>query len=388
MGLGDLDAVFVFGGEDNRFIGAPRQLPFDRAEVGFDGVGCALADGAFDDLAADAERVGLIENDRLHFGGVFVRADDAQNHSRPVLLHLDRGRVDIERSGGEQQPLGVAEDFARRGIEVRFEEHHAIVATRRLARFADEEPQNVRAVVELHRPRAVADRFDGHLGEAVSELIDDDLDDGRSGGRGEFGLDRHIDERHTFEEFGGAGRGDRADAVGDLGPSVPRWDRAANDFVHTEQREADRGGRDIDDGVDRADFVKVNLLGSRAMHGRFGFGHGGEDAKCEIALVIGQHFRAVDDLLDISQVAVSVLFRVFDAEMLRAEAASQNFFHVERDTGQLERVDSRFDRGEIDARIDECRHGHVAADSRSTVQIRNSHEVILWSKSVGGGLVW
>ena len=123
------------------------------------------------------------------------------------------------------------------------------------------------------------------------------------------------------------------------------------------------------------------------MYGRFGFCDGGEDPQREIALVIGQDFGSVDDLLDIGQVAVSVLFRVFDTEMLCAEAASQNFFHMQRNTGQLERVDPRFDRSEIDSRVNERRHSHVTADSRSTVQIGNSHEVILCSKSVSGELL-
>ena len=383
VSLGDLDAVFVLGGKDDRLVGTPRQLSFDRTEVGLNGVRRPLTDRAFDHLAANAERVGFIENDRLHFGGIFVLADHAEDHTGAVLLHLDRGRVDIERSGGEEQSLGVAEDFAGRGVEVRFEQHHAVGAARRDTRLADKQPHDVRAIFEVHRPRAVADRLDRHLGESFGELIDHDLDDGRAGGSRQFGFDGDIDKWDSLEQFGGTGRGDRADSVRDFHSAMTGRDRAANDFIDAEQREADRGGGDIDDGVNRADLVKVNLFDRRTVDGRFGFGDGGEDAERQIALIVSQDFRTVDDLLNVGQMAVRVLFRMLHTQMLRAKAAAHHVLKMQRDAGEAERVDSRLDRRHVNARVDERRHGHVTADSRGTVQIRDSHEFILWSKPFG-----
>ena len=67
-------------------------------------------------------------------------------------------------------------------------------------------------------------------------------------------------------------------------------DRTANDFIDAQQREADRGGGDINDRVDRADLVKVNFLGGGAVNGPFRFGHGSEDAERQIALIVGEDF--------------------------------------------------------------------------------------------------
>ena len=181
----------------------------------------------------------------------------------------------------------------------------------------------------------------GHLTQGGERLPEDWID---SHVKRLERFDGDIDKWDSLEQFGGTGRGDRADSVRDFHSAMTGRDRAANDFIDAEQREADRGGGDIDDGVNRADLVKVNLFDRRTVDGRFGFGDGGEDAERQIALIVSQDFRTVDDLLNVGQMAVRVLFRMLHTQMLRAKAAAHHVLKMQRDAGEAERVDSRLDR--------------------------------------------
>ena len=161
--------------------------------------------------------------------------------------------------------------------------------------------------------------------------------------------------------------------MGDANLSAPRGDRTADNFIDPQQVESDGGGGDVHDRIDRADFVKVNLLDRGAVDGRLGLRHRAEDPQCQVALIVGQSVGLVDDPLDVGQVAMCVLFGVLHTEMLGAEAAAHDFVQVDRHARQVEGLDSRADRGGIDPRIDQGGDRHVTADSRGTVQISNAH---------------
>jgi len=67
--------------------------------------------------------------------------------------------------------------------------------------------------------------------------------------------------------------------------------------THAEQLSADGGADDIDDGVDRADFVEVNFLNGDGMDGGFGFAEELKGADGAVFGGIGERGGA-DDLKD------------------------------------------------------------------------------------------
>ena len=98
--------------------------------------------------------------------------------------------------------------------------------------------------------------------------------------------------------------------MSDLDLSPSRRYAAANQFLDVEPINSDGNGDDIDDGIDGSDLVKVNFFDCRSVNFRFRFGHGVKDSKREISLVVIQPFGLVDDLTNIAQVAMGVLFLV------------------------------------------------------------------------------
>ena len=136
---------------------------------------------------------------------------------------------------------------------------------------------------EVHRPGSVSDLFDRHFRQR-SEAVGQSLDDRGSGGSGQFSLDRHVDKRNAPEQFGGSGSGNGADAVVDVNLAVSGRDRAADDRVGSEQVETDGRTDDVDDRIDRANFVEVNFVDGRSVDVSLGGGHCQKDLPCQCFL--------------------------------------------------------------------------------------------------------
>ena len=81
----------------------------------------------------------------------------------------------------------------------------------------------------------------------------------------------------------------------------------------------------------------------------------------------------VDDRVDVGQMAVGVLFRVFDPHGRRAKTLLHDRVRGELHPLQAERIDRRADDRGIDARVDQRAQRHVAADSRRAVEIGDPH---------------
>ena len=81
-------------------------------------------------MPTDAEGAGFVEQDRFQRGHIVGVAEDAQDHAGAILLHLNGGRVNVERPRRQQRPLGVADDFPRGIVEIGFEQHHAVRRSR------------------------------------------------------------------------------------------------------------------------------------------------------------------------------------------------------------------------------------------------------------------
>ncbi len=225
---------------------------------------------------------------------------------------------------------------------------------------------------KVHCPGSIADCLDGHFRE-WTELIGERLDDGGTGGRGEFGFDGDVDEWDSLEQFGGAWCGDRADAVVDMDLSVSGGDRAADDGVGSEQIESDGGSDDVDYRVDGADFVEVYGVDGGTVHVGFGQSDGEEDFASESFLGFGDPVGPIEQSLDIGHVSMSVLFGVNDLDVSRSETAFLHGLAFEPHVIELDRVDPGPNQFDVDAGIDQSGERHVAADSGRAVEVGDAH---------------
>ena len=129
MGSGDFGTVIIFWRENRGFIRPPAKLAFDWPEIGFHRVDHPLTYGPLDQLTANSERTCFIEDDCLQRRSVVWIADDTQDHTRAILLHLNRCRVDIQRACCQQGSLGVADHFSSGVVKIGFQQHHSVRRT-------------------------------------------------------------------------------------------------------------------------------------------------------------------------------------------------------------------------------------------------------------------
>ena len=99
------------------------------------------------------------ENQVREFGGVLGSAQDCQQHSRPILLHLHRHAKSVERALLEQTIHYIAEDLRIQIVDIRFEHGNGVRGNRgrefRLC-FADREPYDIRMSGKVTRACSVA----------------------------------------------------------------------------------------------------------------------------------------------------------------------------------------------------------------------------------------
>ena len=371
----DLRTGLEFWSEQRSLAVSPAELAVQLADRSLDDARLPSTLRPLHQRTADAERRRLCENDVFHLVDVRRAAEDTQQYAGAGLFHLDRRREKFDRARLEQFLFGVTDDFGRDVVEIRFELDDFVGLRQRRA-FADEQPQQVGSVGEVAATGSVADRFDGHRRQGRVSC-DERFQNRRTGWRGQFGLDRQIDERDAFEQLGRAGSRDWANAVSDLDASASRRHRTRNDFIDAEQVKSDRRSNDVHDRVDRADFVEMNLVERRAMHAGFGLGDVLEDFQSELLLRLGQFFGSLDQLDDVGEVPVSVLFWVFDFDLQRSEAPFDDRLDVQFDVRQAERINAAHDRFEVRSGVDQCRQSHVATDAANAVEVRNPHGEVL-----------
>ena len=174
-----------------------------------------------------------------------------------------------------------------------------------------------------------------------------------------------------LQQFGGGGCGQGHAAVGAFDPAHAGGDGAGLDAGDVEQDDAGGGGDDIDDGVESADLVKVDLGDLDAVNAGLSLGQLLEDAAGQVGLRGGEG-RAVDDGFDVVEVAVGVLGLGDDLGVGGAKATAFDGLKFELD-GQLERADDGLEGLGIDASVDQGAQGHVARDTAEAVEVEYPH---------------
>ena len=155
--------------------------------------------------------------------------------------------------------------------------------------------------------------LDAHGGLRAEGRVEG-AEEGGAGGGDELFLEVGGVGGEAAEEVGGGGRGDGEGAVGALDHAAADVERRAVPVRARRSREclrevldAGAGADDIDDGVDRADFVEVDLLDGDVVDFGFGGAEQLEGADGEVLHGLGEG-GGVDEVADDGEgAAVGVL---------------------------------------------------------------------------------
>jgi hypothetical protein len=152
-------------------------------------------------------------------------------------------------------------------------------------------------------------------------VVDQRLHDGGTGWRRQFGFDRDVGQRDAFQKLSRARSRHRTDSVIDANLAAAGGNVAAVNLVDAQQVEAHCHTDDVDDRIDRSHFVKMDLVDGRAMNFGLGLRHGKKDLPGDRLLAVGDRVGSIEDLFDVRQVAVRVLFGMFDLHVRRSKSA-------------------------------------------------------------------
>jgi hypothetical protein len=144
-------------------------------------------------------------------------------------------------------------------------------------------------------------------------------------------------------------------------------DGRAVDLFDSKQIEREADADDVADGIDCADFVKMDLLDVDAVNCRFRFSKGAEYALGVCFHSLGDVDR-VDHLKDAAEVPVSGRFGGHDKKFHRADAAA---LHTVPSNSRAEgqRVQSARDRVAVRSGIGEGADQHVSGESGERIDI-------------------
>ena len=129
--------------------------------------------------------------------------------------------------------------------------------------------------------------------------------------RGGIGDNRRLHRTQNIERGGGR---HRQFAMRRPYPAVAQRQWGGIDFINPQQIESGRHPHNIDNRIERAHFVEVDIVGGDAMHLGFGFGKRGKHRQ-GITFDSRGELGVDDDLIDIVQMAMGGLLGGLDIHL-------------------------------------------------------------------------
>ena len=362
-------AVFELWRGVDGFAVERADLDADVAEGCGDGDVVAIEADAALLVDADAEGGGFTQEEALESGAVVLVGEDGEERAGPTLLHADGSGHDIKGAECERllgdvgEDLGVevvergfkdGDEAGVRGVPVRglAEGDGQIVCVTGVRRrvcagvglpagsdgrgegadlrggdgLAEREAEDVGEACGIACAGAVADAAGAH-GRLRAEAGCESADEGGASGGDELFLEVCGVGGEAAEEIRGCGRGDGEVAVGALDHAAAdvEWravpvERLAGvrECLLVEVLDASACADDIDDGVDRANFVEVDLFERDVVDFGFGRAEQLEGGDGEVLHGLGE-VGVVDELADDGEgAAVGVLVLLLVSLLYRA----------------------------------------------------------------------
>ena len=97
--------------------------------------------------------------------------------------------------------------------------------------------------------------------------------------------------------------------------STPGRNGIADDSVNSQQIKCDSHANDIDDRINRPDFMEMDFFDRRSMNAGFSFGHRQKHLQRQLFLPRSQASGLFDNAANVGEVPVSMLFGMIDQDM-------------------------------------------------------------------------
>ncbi len=282
---------------------------------------------------------------------------------------------DVGCAGGEQLLLHVAVDLRVHVVDVRLDEQHR--RPRWLDGVPDPEPQHVRPALRVAAARAVADRRYVHCRPLERRQRAGDRGTGRRHHlhRPVAGARRQRRARHR-DQLQRGGRGHRQRAVRRTRRAAAGRQRRTVQPLDAKQPQSYDAAHDVDDRIERADLVEVDLVFGHAVDARLSGGQQPEHRRRSLPVVVRQR-RCLDQRKHVGQAPVRLRrFGEVDVRLRGGEPGAPHALRPQRPAGRLELRQLVVQRRGIDAGVDERTEQHVAADAGETVQVCDARHAV------------
>ena len=153
-----------------------------------------------------------------------------------------------------------------------------------------------------------------------------------------------------------------------------RWNRITDHSINTEQVKSDSDADDVNNRIDRPNFVEVNLFDRRTVNASFGFSHSQKHLQSQLSLARRQRGSLFDNPADVRVMAVSMLFRMINENMQRSKAAFDDGLDTDDHIREIQRSNCRANFIGIGSCIDQGREGHVSTETCGAFKPGDSHE--------------
>lgn len=227
--------------------------------------------------------------------------------------------------------------------------------------IADENAKNVGALGHIALAGAVTNGLDRHGGHGT-EGMGEGLGEGGTGWGCQFEWDIGGFDWDTDEDFGGRWGWEAYQAMGNFDFAEPDGDGREDALFDLEVGDGESDTEDIGDGVEGADFVKMDSVERGAVD--FGFG-GGEETKNGGSDLrgVGRDAGVSEELQDRGKVSVGRFDWSGDLESTGAKVMSSGWGSGDEDLGQADCVECGLEEFAWEATIDESGQGHIPGDA-------------------------
>src|SRR5882757_7780612 len=367
-------AVFKFGGGVTNVAVDARDFYADVAELRVDAYGFARERAALCAIGSCAERGGLGKNEIHQCRRIVRPAKQSQQDSRAILFHLHGSRVNVEGAGGERFFLKVAVDLRIHVVEICFDHGDFLVESGDsfFRGFADQDADNVGLAFEIGGARTVTDGGNAHR-RLRTEGSAKRGDDGRACWCDEFLLHAVGVRWLPLQQFRGCGSRHGQNAVRHFRGAAADVQGRAGELLDAKGFKSDAGADDVHDGVDRANFVKMNFFDGHVVNGGFSLA---EFAK-NCGGLLANSRRELRFLQNVENGAERTMFAlVFGLHFYvrGRHAVLPDFFGRDFPAGNIESAQLFAQVVERNSSVNQSAERHVAADPAKTVKIREFHE--------------
>jgi hypothetical protein len=322
-------------------------------------------------------QIGLGEEDARQEQPLRRPAEHAHQIARPVLLHLEVLQRDIQGAGLDETFHQVVEVLGHQVVEVRLEEADAVRS--RSSAAAEHGPQHVGHRARTLVARAVSHRLHRH-GRQRAVALHQRVQDRRPRRRHRLPVDVGGHRGDAAQQLEGGRRGKRQPPVLAIHAalSAQRHRRGADAF-DPQARQADGSAGHVDDRVDGAELVEVDLLEGDAVDPRLGTTQRLEHGERPLAHG-GVEPRLAQELHDLAEGAPAPAPgggcwarappREPDLHVARGQRAPHHPPHPQREL-QSQARQIGFELLAREPQVEERTQDHVSGDAREDVEVQD-----------------